>query len=73
MEAVRSEGMPFTLEAIVHKGRPALLVQQERIVFSRIQDVAAEAITQQLEDAAKTVEEQCLPFVGRIDVANYPD
>lgn len=34
LEAARPEERPFVLEAIVHKGRPALLVQNEQIIFS---------------------------------------
>ncbi|HST23581.1 MAG TPA: phospholipase D-like domain-containing protein [Blastocatellia bacterium] len=60
------------LETIVREGRPALLVQNNRISpDGAMIDAAARVIVERLRQAAPVLE-PLIPLVGRIDVANYP-
>lgn len=61
----------LVLETLVREGRPALLVQHNAIQFDGTEaDVEARSIIEELQAAASTIE-PWLPYVGRIDVANY--
>jgi len=78
VEEAAVEGMPteaadlMVLETIVRDGRPALLVQDDRITFAGVEaDDASEEIIGKLRPAAAVIQ-PLLPLVGRIDVDNYP-
>jgi phosphatidylserine/phosphatidylglycerophosphate/cardiolipin synthase-like enzyme/V8-like Glu-specific endopeptidase len=62
----------IALETIVREGRPAFLIQENRInPTGHLADAAAKLMLKRLMDAAAVVEPR-IPLVGRIDVENYP-
>jgi V8-like Glu-specific endopeptidase len=62
----------IALETIVREGRPALLIQENRIKQDgAMADAAAKTLVERLVAAAPLVE-PLIPLVGRIDVENYP-
>ncbi|MFO0908997.1 MAG: phospholipase D-like domain-containing protein [Isosphaeraceae bacterium] len=67
-----AEVQAIALETIVREGRPALLIQKGKIVYSnRDAETAARVILERLKKHGSTIEKY-IPLVGRIDVGNYP-
>lgn len=65
------EGVDVVLETIVRSGRPALLVQNNKITARDDEtDDTAKLMIQRLMDARATIE-PLIPLVGRIDMANH--
>jgi V8-like Glu-specific endopeptidase len=62
----------IVLETIVREGRPALLVQDNKITPDpNMAGGAAKVVVERLNESARNLE-WALPLVGRVDLANYP-